>query len=66
MQGIYNKIYGDKVIWGVIISLALLSIPIVYVGTEQLALLRGGNFSYFVIKHAIILGGAFFPCLPSI
>ncbi|MBL57842.1 MAG: cell division protein FtsW [Flavobacteriales bacterium] len=59
MQGIYNKIYGDKVIWGVIISLALLSIPIVYVGTEQLASLRGGNFFYFVIKHAIILVSAF-------
>tara|TARA_Y100000739_G_C20537774_1_gene432106 strand:+ start:62 stop:1201 length:1140 start_codon:yes stop_codon:yes gene_type:complete len=59
MQEIYNKIYGDKVIWGVIISLALLSVPIVYVGTEQLALLRGGNFFYFVIKHAIILLGAF-------
>lgn len=59
MQGIYNKIYGDKVIWGVIISLALLSIPIVYVGTSQLALLRGGNFFYFVIKHAIILLSAF-------
>ncbi|MBK21507.1 MAG: cell division protein FtsW [Flavobacteriales bacterium] len=59
MQEIYNKIYGDKVIWGVIISLALLSIPIVYVGTEQLALLRGGNFFYFVLKHAIILLGAF-------
>jgi len=59
MQEIYNKIYGDKVIWGVIISLALLSIPIVYVGTEQLALLRGGNFFYFVIKHAIILIFAF-------
>ncbi|MBI35348.1 MAG: cell division protein FtsW [Flavobacteriales bacterium] len=59
MQEIYNKIYGDKVIWGVIISLALLSIPIVYVGTEQLALLRGGNFFYFVIKHAIILLSAF-------
>jgi len=59
MQEIYNKIYGDKVIWGVIISLALLSIPIVYVGTEQLALLRGGNFFYFVIKHAVILLTAF-------
>ena len=59
MQEIYKKIYGDKVIWGVIISLALLSIPIVYVGTEQLALLRGGNFFYFVIKHAIILLTAF-------
>jgi cell division protein FtsW len=59
MQGIYNKIYGDKVIWGVIISLALMSIPIVYVGTDQLAQLRGGNFFYFVIKHAIILLGAF-------
>lgn len=59
MQEIYNKIYGDKVIWGVVISLALLSIPIVYVGTEQLALLRGGNFFYFVIKHAIILLSAF-------
>lgn len=59
MQEIYNKIYGDKVIWGVIISLALLSIPIVYVGTEQLALLRGGNFFYFVLKHAIILLSAF-------
>ncbi|MAS51769.1 MAG: cell division protein FtsW [Flavobacteriales bacterium] len=59
MQEIYNKIYGDKVIWGVIISLALLSIPIVYVGTEQLALLRGGNFFYFVLKHAVILLSAF-------
>lgn len=59
MQEIYNKIYGDKVIWGVIISLALLSIPIVYVGTEQLAPLRGGNFFYFVLKHIIILLTAF-------
>ncbi len=59
MQEIYNKIYGDKVIWGVTISLALLSIPIVYVGTEQLALLRGGNFFYFVVKHSIILLTAF-------
>ena len=60
MLRIYNKIYGDKVIWGVIISLALLSVPIVYVGTEQLAILRGGNFFYFVIKHALILISAFF------
>lgn len=61
MQEIYNKIYGDRVIWAVIISLALMSVPIVYVGTAQMAQsdLLGGNFFYFVTKHAIILGGAF-------
>lgn len=63
MEEIYNKIYGDgdRVIWAVIISLALMSIPIVYVGTAQMTQsdLLGGNYFYFVTKHAIILGGAF-------
>lgn len=60
MRELYNKIYGDKVIWGVIISLGLLSIPIIFVGTSHLVhAFKGGNYYYFVIKHAIILLFAF-------
>lgn len=60
MRELYNKIYGDKVIWGVIISLALLSIPVIYVGTEHLTqAFKDGNHFYFVLKHIIILVFAF-------
>lgn len=60
MRELYNKIYGDKVIWGVIITLGLLSLPIIYVGSEQLTqAFKGGNHFYFVVKHLIILLLAF-------
>ena len=60
MRELYNKIYGDKVIWGVIISLGLLSIPIIHKGTAPLAhAFKGGNDFYFVFKHGIILLLAF-------
>jgi cell division protein FtsW len=60
MRELYNKIYGDKVIWGVIISLGLLSIPIIHAGTAPLIhAFKGGNHFYFVFKHGIILLFAF-------
>ena len=60
MRELYNKIYGDKVIWGVIISLGLLSIPIIHTGTAPLVhAFKGGNHFYFVFKHGIILLFAF-------
>ena len=60
MRELYNKIYGDKIIWGVIISLGLLSIPIIHTGTAPLVhAFKGGNHFYFVFKHGIILLFAF-------
>jgi len=60
MRELYNKIYGDKIIWGIIISLGLMSIPVIYVGTSHLVhAFKGGNHSYFVLKHGIILLFAF-------
>tara|TARA_B100000795_G_scaffold270053_1_gene262270 strand:- start:1578 stop:2732 length:1155 start_codon:yes stop_codon:yes gene_type:complete len=56
MRELYDKIYGDKIIWGIIISLGLMSIPVIYVGTSHLVhAFKGGNYYYFVIKHLIIL-----------
>ena len=60
MREVYDKIYGDKIIWGVIISLGLLYIPIIHAGTAPLIhAFKGGNHFYFVFKHGIILLFAF-------
>lgn len=44
---------GDKIIWGVIFILSLLSLLAVYSSTGTLAYrYQGGNTTYYVIKHA--------------
>ncbi|MFT6746205.1 MAG: cell division protein FtsW [Glaciecola sp.] len=56
MKWVYDKIQGDKIIWVITIFLALISLPLIYVATDELALsFKGGNTSFFVIKHFFIL-----------
>ncbi len=53
---VYDKIQGDKIIWAVTMLLALVSLPLIYVATDELAMsFKGGNTSFFVIKHFFIL-----------
>jgi len=56
MKWVYDKIQGDKIIWVITMFLALISLPLIYVATDELALsFKGGNTSFFVIKHFFIL-----------
>jgi len=56
MKWVYDKIQGDKFIWVITIFLALISLPLIYVATDELAMsFKGNNTSFFVIKHFFIL-----------
>jgi cell division protein FtsW len=56
MKWVYDKIFGDKIIWGITIFLSLISVLLIYVATDDLAYaFKDGNTLYFVTKHAIIL-----------
>ncbi len=56
MKWVYDKIFGDKIIWGITIFLSLISVLLIYVATDDLAYaFKDGNTFYFVTKHAIIL-----------
>jgi cell division protein FtsW len=48
---------GDPVIWAVILLLSIFSLLAVYSSTGSLAYrFQGGNTSYYILKHATILG----------
>lgn len=52
-----NAIYGDRVIWTVMVILGLFSLLAVYSATGTLAYKEsGGNTESFLIKHGLILG----------
>ncbi len=53
MSGIFNKYFkGDKVIWGIIIALIVVSMLAVYSSTGLIAFrFKGGNTSYYLIRH---------------
>lgn len=56
MKWVYDKIQGDKFIWVITMFLALISLPLIYVATDELAMnFKGNNTSFFVIKHFFIL-----------
>lgn len=56
MQAIFNKLYGDRVIWAVVLILSIISILAVYSSIVTLAYkYREGNTEYFLFKHGIIL-----------
>lgn len=56
MQAVLNKLYGDRVIWAVVLILSIISILAVYSSIVTLAYkYRGGNTEYFLFKHGIIL-----------
>jgi cell division protein FtsW len=60
MSGILNKIKGDKAIWGIVMSLAVISLLIIFSSTGQLAYkYQDGNTFYYFVKHLIILGLGF-------
>ena len=60
MKWILEKIKGDKIIWGITMLLSLISLPLIYVATDELAVnFKDGNTSFFVIKHFFILVVAF-------
>ncbi len=52
-----NALYGDRVIWTVMVILGLFSLLAVYSATGTLAYKEtGGNTESFLIKHGLILG----------
>ena len=56
MQALFNRLYGDRVIWAVVLILSIVSILAVYSSIVTLAYkYREGNTEYFLFKHGIIL-----------
>jgi cell division protein FtsW len=56
MQSIYKLIKGDRVIWAVVLLLAILSVLVVYSSIVTLAYkYQDGNTEYYLFKHSIIL-----------
>jgi cell division protein FtsW len=59
MEQILKRTHGDRIIWGTVISLCLVSLLIVYSSTGALAYkLRGGHTEYYLFKQlgVFILG----------
>ena len=53
---ILENLQGDKIIWGVVFLLSLISIIVVYSATGTLAFRRyQGNTEYFLIKHGSLI-----------
>jgi cell division protein FtsW len=63
IENLFNKVFrinGDRVIWGVIFLLFLISVMVVYSATGTLAYLqRGGNTAFFLIKQLVLITGCF-------
>lgn len=60
MKWVYEKIQGDKFIWGITILFSILSLLLIYKATDGLAQeFKGGNSFYFAGKHFFILIAAF-------
>lgn len=57
--GIFKYLHGDKGIWTIMMILSFVSMAAVYSSTGRLAYLKhGGDTSYYMIKHLVILSGA--------
>ncbi len=56
MHWITNKLKGDRIIWGIVILLSLLSLLAVYSSTGTLAYkYQSGNTEYYLLKHFMLL-----------
>jgi len=56
MQAIFKYIKGDRVIWAVVLLLAIFSVLVVYSSIVTLAYkYQGGNTEYYLFKHSIII-----------
>lgn len=56
MQRILQRIKGDKVIWAVVLVLALVSLLAVYSSTSSLAFKNDRNNTYYLVKQLFVLG----------
>ncbi len=56
LRNLYARLEGDKVIWAVVLLMAIISVLTVYSSIVSLAYkYRSGNTEYFLFKHSIIL-----------
>ncbi len=56
MQQLFKYIKGDRVIWAVVLLLAIFSVLVVYSSIVTLAYkYRGGNTEFYLFKHTIII-----------
>ena len=57
MKAFLQNLKGDKIIWGIVFLMAILSVIIVYSAVSNLAWrgVEGGNIIYLIVKHAIFL-----------
>ncbi len=61
MQLVDKYIKGDRIIWSVVLLLAICSVLVVYSSIVTLAYkYQGGNTEFFLFKHSIILAVGFF------
>ena len=52
LEKLFNKLQGDRQIWGIVLALSLVSILAVYSSTGTLAYkYHGGNVEYYLFKH---------------
>ncbi len=60
VEKVKRYLTGDKVIWGVLIGLAIFSLLAVYSSTGTLAYKKmGGNTTYYLVRHGVILLAGF-------
>ncbi len=58
MQGIFNKLQGDRTIWFIVMMLSIFSLLAVYSSTGTLAFKQqGGDTEYYLFRHLFLLGG---------
>lgn len=56
MNSIFDRIQGDRMIWLITMFFSLISIPLIFLSTKELAhAFKNGNDYYFVLKHAVTL-----------
>lgn len=58
MQGIFNRLQGDRTIWFIVMMLSIFSLLAVYSSTGTLAFRQqGGDTEYYLFRHFFLLGG---------
>ena len=61
MQGIFNKLQGDRTIWLIVMILSIFSLLAVYSSTGTLAFRQqGGDTEYYLFRHFFLLAGGIF------
>ncbi|ANQ49155.1 FtsW/RodA/SpoVE family cell cycle protein [Flammeovirga yaeyamensis] len=56
MEKLLNRLEGDRIIWGVMITLSMFSILIVYSATGSLAYMQaGGDNEHYLLRHSTLV-----------